>query len=223
MVRELLKAGADVCARTRDHHTPLAVALIKRHEEVVVALLDRNAARSVFLTGWHEGSMVCTLPKDLAVPAAAALMSKVDAALAASIGSLPSSPPPSLPPTVTPAFDHFPAPAAVARPATSGSGAAPASGASGSSGAVAGSAPGGGGGGGGGVLDSIMSLFTSATAAAGGGGAASAATAAASAAAQLGHLGEWRGDERPVWCSLASQRDGILCQHGPIVQALHWR
>lgn len=214
MVRELLKAGADVCARTREHHTPLAIALIKRHDEVVVALLERSAAKSVFITGWHDSSMICTLPKDLAVPAAAALMNKVDAALASSIGSLPATPPASNPPSVTAVFDHFPAPPGAASAARPAAAPAPASGTGSSSG----------GGSGTGVLDSIMSLFSSATAAAGAAGAAGGgATSAATAAAQLGHLGEWRGDERPIWCSLASQRDGALCNHGPIIQSLHWR
>ena len=51
-----------VFSRDQDHATPLAAAIKENSHPCVAALLEAGAAASVFVQGYTEGSLVCTLP-----------------------------------------------------------------------------------------------------------------------------------------------------------------
>ena len=51
-----------VYSRDQDHATPLAASIKEKSHLCVAALLEAGAAASVFVQGYTEGSLVCTLP-----------------------------------------------------------------------------------------------------------------------------------------------------------------
>ena len=61
--RDASKAASSLYSRNEKQQTPLAVALVEKSEEEARRLLVEGAGQTIFVKGYAESSLVCTLPQ----------------------------------------------------------------------------------------------------------------------------------------------------------------